>query len=187
MRILVVVDVQNDFVTGALANPEAQKVMPNIIEKVKEYQADPNGYIIYTKDTHGKEYPDTRENRYLPILHCIDGTEGQEICEGAIDYNHSRQLIEPKSTFAASYWDDIIGEAVWDMDDETIESIESIEIIGFCTDICVISNALAIVSVVRDPSCDIFVDASCCAGLTPEKHKAALEVMKSCQIEVINE
>ena len=152
-KVLIVIDVQNDFVTGSLGTPEAQAIIPNVKEKFDEYKNNKN-YVILTKDTHHSDYADTSEGRKLPMVCC-------------------------KSTFGFDDWD-------WE---ETFgiaydSSLLDIEIIGVCTDICVITNALLIKTYY--PEAKITVDASCCAGSTPEKHKAALDVMESCQINVIN-
>ena len=172
--LLVVVDMQNDFISGSLGTSEAQAIVENVKRKIAEYAAQ-NKRIIFTQDTHKEDYLETREGKYLPVKHCINGTWGWEIPED-IDIptaNHYK-----KDRFAYDKWI---------FDDFTFEDdgITSIEVIGLCTDICVISNVFALQ--MEFPELDFTVDASCCAGTTPEKHKAALEVMKSCQIEVINE
>lgn len=176
-KVLIVVDVQNDFVTGSLGTPEAQAIIPNVKEKFDEYKN--NGdYVILTKDTHHSDYADTSEGRKLPE-HCMYGTKGWEIVD-ELDYkNLDSFMVCCKSTFGFDDWD-------WE---ETFgiaydSSLLDIEIIGICTDICVITNALLIKTYY--PEAKITVDASCCAGSTPEKHKAALDVMESCQINVIN-
>lgn len=180
MKVLIVVDMQNDFIDGALGTPEAVAIVPNVKKKIKEYRQR-NDTIVFTQDTHLEEnYSNTHEGKFLPIPHCIYGTYGREIYKN-LDDNIDIHL--DKFTFGYIEWDyfnvkkqdEIL--SLWDFDE--------IEIIGLCTDICVISNALIIRS--ESPDVDITVDASCCAGTTPERHKAALEVMKSCHINVIGE
>ena len=179
MKILIVVDVQNDFVTGALGSAEAQSKIPAIKAKVSEYLA--NGdTILYTRDTHYKDYMETSEGKYLPVPHCIKNTDGWQIVD---DIYADGSMTIDKPTFGLEsfplFMDEWFGR----------EDIEEIEFIGFCTDICVISNALIVKAWAAPliPFITISCDASCCAGVTPEKHAAALEVMKSCQIEVRGE
>lgn len=194
-KILIVVDMQNDFVTGALGTPEARAIVPNIVEKIKEYNEYELGAldanIIFTFDTHDLNYPHTLEGQLLPVPHCLGKTRGHDLipeleellmCEKGEIY----PLAEiNKQTFGYEHWKAIIDAVIFAnrvyQKDEELE----IELCGVCTDICVISNALALRMFY--PNTKIIVDASCCAGVTPEKHAAALEVMKSCQIEVINE
>lgn len=176
-KVLIVIDVQNDFVTGVLGTPEAQAIVPNVKKKFDEYKNNKN-YVILTKDTHHSDYADTSEGRKLPE-HCMYGTKGWEIVD-ELDYkNLDSFMVCCKSTFGFDdwNWEETFGIA-YD------SSLLDIEIIGVCTDICVITNALLIKTYY--PEAKITVDASCCAGSTPEKHKAALDVMESCQINVIN-
>ena len=173
---LIVIDVQNDFVTGSLGTPEAQAIIPNVKEKFDEYKNNKN-YVILTKDTHHSDYVDTSEGRKLPE-HCMYGTKGWEIVD-ELDYkNLDSFMVCCKSTFGFDDWN---WEEIFNTTDG---SLLDIEIIGICTDICVITNALLIKTYY--PEAKITVDASCCAGSTPEKHKSALDVMESCQINVIN-
>lgn len=173
-KLLIIIDMQNDFVTGPLGTPEAQAIVPNIKAKIDEYKE--KGWpMIFTRDTHDPcTYMESLEGEKLPTLHCIRGTEGWEIIpeleRGNEDYPHYHKL-----TFGLHQWPDLIDERVY----------ASFELVGVCTDICVVSNALALRMFFRNMP--ITVDASCCAGTTPDRHKAALEVMKSCQIDVINE
>lgn len=178
-KVLIVVDVQNDFVTGSLGTPEAQAIVPKIKEKFEEYKN--NGdYVVYTMDTHNSDYLNTSEGKKLPVEHCIYRTSGWEVIDEIhpVKNNYNNFMVCKKSTFGYEGWDweEIFGT------DSDIDNL-NIEIIGVCTDICVITNALLIKTYY--PEAEITVDASCCAGTTPEKHKAALEVMKSCQINVI--
>lgn len=172
--ILIVIDFQNDFIDGSLGTTEAQAIVPNVVRKIAEYEA-AGKPIIATLDTHHKDtYLDSIEGKYLPVKHCIVGTDGwrfsPEISEQVAE---KFTTIIPKGHFGISNWDEIIED-----------HDQSVEIIGLCTDICVISNALVLKTFLKQP---VTVDASCCAGTTPEMHKKALDVMKSCQIEVINE
>ena len=170
MKTLIVVDMQNDFITGALGTPEAQAIVPKVKKKIEEYRK--LGHkIVFTKDTHYDDYLDTMEGEKLPIKHCIKGTYGWKLANGL--YVKDDPVIE-KHQFGYPVWDDCID--IW---------YDEMELVGLCTDICVISNALIIKSMTRTR--EITVDASCCAGTTPENHKAALQVMKSCQINVIGE
>lgn len=176
-KVLIVIDVQNDFVTGSLGTPEAQAIIPNVKEKFDEYKNNKN-YVILTKDTHHSDYADTSEGRKLPE-HCMYGTKGWEIVD-ELDYkNLDSFMVCCKSTFGFDDWN---WEETFDIAYDS--SLLDIEIIGVCTDICVITNALLIKTYY--PEAKITVDASCCAGSTPEKHKAALDVMEICQINVIN-
>lgn len=176
MKILIVVDVQNDFTTGVLGTPEAQTAIPAIREKVAEYIA--NGdTIIYTRDTHRDDYMETSEGKYLPVPHCIEETEGWHIVD---DVYVDGSIVIDKPTFGVETFPQLLDEWFGD------EIIDEIEFIGFCTDICVISNALIVKAWAAPymPHITVSCDAKCCAGVTPQKHAAALEVMKSCQIEV---
>lgn len=174
LKILIVVDMQNDFVTMALGTPEARLIVKDVVNKINEYRA--AGYIIiFTQDTHFNYYMETLEGKKLPIPHCILGTLGWHIIAD-IDLKRDDIRVN-KETFGYIDWKDILHD--W------MDIVDEIELCGLCTDICVISNALILRALY--PYMPITVDAKCCAGVTPEKHKAALEVMKSCQIDVINE
>ena len=178
-KILIVVDMQNDFIHGVLGSTEAQAIVPNVAEKVKNW----DGELLFTRDTHYENYMNTLEGQKLPVPHCIYETAGWQIIDELTSFiKHNYNIID-KHTFGFEYWK----HEVLDRYVNDIESLSELDItlIGVCTDICVISNALALR--MYFPNTKITVDASCCAGVTPEKHKVALEVMKSCQIEVINE
>ena len=171
-KVLIVIDMQNDFVTGSLGTPEAQAIVPKVVEKVKEYRSR-DDFIIFTADTHYDDYLETPEGKRLPVPHCIDGTPGHDIIP---ELNVKPSVIEkvyPKETFGYK-WNICPWMCCYD-----------VEIAGVCTDICVVTNALVLKTYY--PYIEITVDASCCAGTTPEKHKIALETMKSCQINVIGE
>ncbi|MBP3329709.1 MAG: cysteine hydrolase [Clostridia bacterium] len=164
-KTLIVVDMQNDFIDKALGTAEAVRIVPAVKEKIGEYVK--NGdEIIFTRDTHGEDYLNTAEGRKLPVKHCIKGTEGWEIAEGL--YVDGAKIID-KPNFGWPHWNE--------------ENFEEVELIGLCTDICVVSNALIIKAMF--PEINVKVDSSCCAGVTPESHEAALKTMQMCQIEVI--
>lgn len=171
MKTLIVVDVQNDFVTGSLGTPEAQAILPNIIRKINEYRMQ-GDQIIFTQDTHSSSYLETNEGRHLPVPHCIKGTKGWSIVD-ELQIQTENDLTIRKRTFGYTEWRDYI------------DLKEEIELVGLCTDICVISNALILKAIY--PETKITVDASCCAGVTPETHKSAIDVMKMCQIDIIGE
>lgn len=172
-KTLIVVDMQNDFIDGSLGTKEAQAIVSNVAKKIKEYQ-DRGDRIIFTRDTHNEDYLMTSEGKKLPVEHCIYGTHGWQIADG-LDIKYCSHI--DKSTFGWRYWDS-------ELDNDDYDG-KKIELIGLDTDICVISNALILKATF--PDADITVDASCCAGVTPETHKAALATMKMCQIEVIGE
>lgn len=165
-KTLLVIDMQNDFITMALGTKEAVAILPTVKQKIATYK-NCGDTIIYTRDTHGKDYLQTSEGKNLPVMHCIKGTKGWEIADGL--YVPNSRIID-KSTFGWPHWDSI--------------ELESVELIGLCTDICVVSNALMIKA--QHPGAEITVDASCCAGVTPQTHLAALETMKMCQIQVLD-
>ncbi len=170
-KILVVVDMQNDFIDGALGTQEAVAIVPNVISKIKEYDIKD---VFATRDTHKPEYMTTQEGKYLPVEHCIEGTEGWEI-ESRIEELLQGAVIINKPTFGSTELAETIKGIA------AKEGIE-IELVGLCTDICVVSNALLLKAFM--PEVKISVDASCCAGVTPEKHLAAIETMRSCQIQI---
>lgn len=182
-KILVVVDCQNDFITGTLANEEAQKKVPNIVKKINEFEGD---YIFLTRDTHFANYLDTPEGKKLPVVHCVKNTEGWDIEDSVVEAivkkvkegNTAIQIID-KPVFGSEELVNAIREA-------TMDSNSEIEFIGFCTDICVLSNAIMVKNVVYDHA-EITVDASCCAGVTPKSHREALNSMSMCQINIIND
>lgn len=161
-KLLIVVDMQNDFVDGALGSSEAVSIVPGVVNKIMSHDGD----IIVTYDTHAENYSDTQEGKKLPVPHCIKGTKGWEIAEGL--YVEGSKIID-KPNFGWPHWDR--------------EELSSVELIGLCTDICVVSNALIIKSAF--PDSEVKVDGKCCAGVTPESHNAALITMAMCQIEVI--
>ena len=176
MKILVVVDMQNDFIDGVLGTPEAQAIVPKVAEKVRE-QADKDAPILYTKDTHfAHNYMNSQEGQKLPVLHCVYGTKGHQLHP---DIHIKGSYYVDKPTFGLLD----IGEVLDSIAADRMENIDEIELVGLCTDICVISNAMILKAYY--PEVPITVDSSCCAGVTPESHENALNAMKMCQIEVI--
>lgn len=167
-KLLVVIDMQNDFITGALGNKECQAVVPAVTAKVKS--AEGNADIVYTFDTHTEDYMNTQEGRNLPVKHCIKPDNGWKLIPELEGIKAVRSFEKP--TFGS------IELAEWIKENGYTE----VELIGVCTDICVISNAMTIRAV--NPEVVISVDAKCCAGVTPESHANALAAMKACQIQV---
>lgn len=171
--ILIVVDMQNDFVDGALGTAEAVAIVPGVKEKIEDF----NGKVLFTRDTHYENYLQTQEGRNLPVEHCIKDTEGWQI-RAELDALRKTEAVD-KITFGSAELPEILKA------ENEKEPINSITLIGLCTDICVISNAMLIKAFL--PEVKVTVDAACCAGVTPESHKTALSAMKMCQIEIINE
>ena len=176
MKYLIVVDMQKDFITGSLGTKEAQAILPKVIDKVNHY----DGQILFTKDTHTEDYLNTQEGKKLPVKHCILGEAGwllaDELEEAA---RKGCWKVYQKPAFGSVE----LAEALKKENEK--ETIEEIELCGLCTDICVISNALLIKAFL--PEVPIWVDAVCCAGVTPESHKNALAAMKMCQVSVKND
>jgi nicotinamidase-related amidase len=168
MKYLIVVDMQNDFITGSLGSELAKKIVPDVVEKVKSF----DGKVIFTRDTHFKDYMNTQEGKNLPVPHCIKDTDGWQICDELKPY---ADVIIDKLTFGSIELPDFIKSFN--------EPIEKIELCGLCTDICVISNAVVLKAAF--PEVPIAVDSSCCAGVTVESHNNALNAMKVLQIEII--
>ena len=163
---------QKDFVDGSLGTKEAQEIVPTVKAKIEAF----DGEILFTLDTHTKEYLDTQEGHNLPVPHCIKGTPGHEIIKELQPYAKKALAIFEKETFGSRKLASFLKEL------HKEKKIESIELIGLCTDICVVSNALLIKAFL--PEVPIVVDSNCCAGVTPEKHESALETMRSCQIGI---
>ena len=170
MKILIVVDMQNDFITGALGTPEAVRIVPYVKALVENF----DGKVLFTRDTHFSDYMTTQEGKNLPVLHCIKGTPGWEICP-ELEALRKTDPID-KLTFGSSSLPQVLGAE---------DNIESITLVGLCTDICVISNAMLCKAFF--PEIPIYVDAKACAGVTPKSHENALAAMKMCQIHIINE
>ena len=170
-KVLVIVDMQNDFIDGALGTKEAVVIVPYVEEKIRTF----DGTVLFTRDTHETWYLDTQEGKKLPVPHCIRDTEGWQI-RSELDALRKTKPID-KETFGST---DLAGELVAMNEDEEIEGIT---FVGLCTDICVISNALLVKASL--PEVPIIVDAKCCAGVTPESHENALKAMEVCQIEIV--
>lgn len=171
-KILIVVDMQNDFVNGALGSDEAAAIVDNVVNRINEF----DGEIIVTYDTHKDNYMETREGKYLPVPHCIENTQGWQLNAKVEKAISSKSVIKiKKPTFGSTELVDILSEVN--------EKDTEVTLVGLCTDICVVSNALLLKA--NYPEMDINVEAGCCAGVTPKKHEAALETMRSCQINVI--
>jgi len=173
-KYLIIVDMQNDFIDGALGTAEAEAILPKVIEKVKKF----SGTIVFTYDTHDEEYLKTQEGQHLPAPHCIEGTEGWKLPKTLEDL---RFTVGGKAFTKPTFGSKELGEYL--LIENRRKIIDSIEIIGLCTDICVISNALLIKAFL--PETEILVDASCCAGVTPESHERALKAMEMCHIKVV--
>ena len=172
MKVLIVVDMQNDFIDGALGTKEAVAIVPNVIETIKGFE----GTILYTKDTHFDDYMDTQEGKNLPVPHCIKGTDGWNLAEDIETVKCPQDNVFEKMTFGSQEVADSLQRLAIE------EDIEESTLVGLCTDICVISNALLVKAYL--PEVPVAVLQDCCAGVTPESHKNALEAMKMCQIEV---
>ena len=170
--ILIVVDMQNDFISGALGTPEAQSILPLVKEKIDGF----SGTVLYTRDTHGADYLTTQEGKNLPVPHCMQGTWGWEIADALKDCTcHG---VFDKVTFGSTELANHLARM------HACDPIGSIILVGLCTDICVISNAMLIKAAL--PEVRVIVDAKCCAGVTPESHENALSAMAMCQIGIIH-
>ena len=174
-KVLCVIDMQNDFITGALRNEEGIKIIPTVKAMVEQAMKD-NTTILFTRDTHGTDYLNTQEGQKLPVPHCIIGTEGHEIIPELKNYTTPFPVIN-KSTFGTTELARFIRVV-----HQKIEPISEIQLVGVCTDICVISNAILLKEAFPEIPIVIYEDA--CAGVTPQSHEAALQTARSCQIEV---
>lgn len=168
-KLLIVVDMQNDFVDGSLGTKEAEGIVAHVKAKVEQYQ-EQGDTVIFTRDTHTEVYLDTQEGKKLPVVHCVKGTKGWEIIDCLQPYV---QTVFDKPTFGSVQLAHVVARGGY----------EQIELVGLCTDICVVSNALLLKAAL--PEIQICVDSACCAGVTPASHEAALTTMKMCQIEVL--
>lgn len=168
-KLLVVVDMQKDFINGALGTKEAEKIVSNVKKKIEEYE-EAGDEIVFTLDTHQPSYLDTQEGKNLPVVHCVKETEGWEL-------DNSLKVFKGKRFEKNTFGSTELAEYVKD------KKYESIELIGLCTDICIISNALLIKAFL--PEMPVLVDSSCCAGVTPKSHENALNAMKVCQIKIV--
>jgi len=170
MKILIVIDMQNDFIDGALGTAEAAGIVPYVREKIAAFE----GKVFFTRDTHEEDYLSTQEGKNLPVPHCIKGTDGWQIRK-ELDELRRTEAID-KVTFGSR---DLVNVLAGEKD------IEEITFMGLCTDICVVSNALILKA--NFPEKEVYVDAACCAGVTVDTHNAALATMKMCQINVVGE
>lgn len=168
-KILIVVDMQNDFIDGALGTKEAVEIVPYVKDVIENF----DGKVFFTRDTHYDNYMQTQEGTNLPVSHCIKGTDGWQIRK-ELDELRKTEAID-KLTFGSSQLVEVLKEE---------KDMESITFVGLCTDICVISNAMVVKAFY--PEVPLIVDAKGCAGVTPESHKQALEAMKMCQIKIVN-
>lgn len=173
MHVLIVVDMQNDFIDGALGTAEAVAIVPNVVKKIRDF----DGIVLATKDTHGEDYLSTQEGKNLPVVHCVKGTEGWELNPSVAE------LIDEPAIEKPAFGSVRLGEVLVALSRKA--PVEDITLIGLCTDICVISNAM--IAKAYLPEVPVIVDASCCAGVTPASHNNALEAMKACQIQVVNQ
>ena len=169
--VLIVVDMQNDFIDGALGTAEALAIVPKVKEKIEGFQ----GKVLFTRDTHQANYMDTQEGRKLPVPHCIQGSDGWQI-RPELEALRRTQAVD-KPGFGSVQ----LAELLREMNKK--ESIGSVTLVGLCTDICVISNAMILKAAF--PEAEVFVDSHCCAGTTPENHENALNAMKMCQIFIL--
>ena len=170
---LIVIDMQKDFIDGSLGTEEAVGIVPNVKKRIEEF----DGKVIFTRDTHPADYLKSREGKFLPVEHCIKDTEGWMLDKSLRELAEKKAVaVFDKPTFGSVELADYI------VNENRKEAIDSIELIGLCTDICVVSNALLIKA--NLPETDIRVRENCCAGVTLEKHRAALETMRSCQIVI---
>ena len=193
MKVLIVVDMQKDFVNGSLGTPEAQAIVPLVAETIQQ-MADKNTVVIFTKDTHEENYLDTQEGKNLPVPHCIKGTPGHGIVDEVFCayLNHLNEFADPYEAYPLLESDPIriekptfgsveLQNILYTIDE--LHSIEEITLMGLCTGICVMSNAILAKATL--PEAQVNVVADCCACVTPESHKTALEAMKLCQINII--
>jgi len=172
-NLLLVIDMQNDFINEALGTPEAEAIVPAVIRRIREFDGD----VIFTRDTHYENYSDTQEGRRLPVAHCIKGSSGWELHPEIEKLRLEKGApVLDKLTFGCR-------ELPAFLEEHYPEGLASAELIGLCTDICVISNAMLLKAFF--PELPVSVDASACAGVTPESHQNALEAMKMCQISVL--
>lgn len=168
-KVLVVVDMQKDFIDGALGTKEAVSIVQKVADKIRDF----DGEIVFTRDTHFENYMETQEGKKLPVPHCIKGTDGWQIANELKSLMAADAKIFDKPAFGSVELAEYLSNN---------NELEKVELIGLCTDICVISNAMLIKAFM--PEVNVVVDEKCCAGVTPESHANALEAMKMCQIEV---
>lgn len=188
MKVLVIVDMQNDFIFGPLGTAESKAVVPVMVERLKEYEQE-QPLVLFTKDTHHSDYMDTYEGQNLPIPHCVEDTMGWSICKNissVVDRNPNFYFYSDEDIMSSRIYKNTFGSIrLAELINEYEDQIDEVIFMGVCTDICVVSNALLVKAYC--PELKITVDASCCAGTTPENHKAALQTMKMCHINVVHE
>lgn len=180
MRALIVVDFQNDFITGSLGTPEATSIVEGVKALVLEGEYD---VVVFTKDTHHEGYLETMEGKLLPVEHCIAGTRGHDIYED-LDRAFPGIYVVEKETFGSDALVNLIETKALDYAKRHVWCGLDIDIVGLCTDICIVTNALLLKTRFYDEA-DINVIADCCSGTTPEKHEAALSILESCQVNVV--
>ena len=171
-QVLIVVDMQNDFIDGALGTEQAQAIVENVADKIKAFE----GEVVFTRDTHFENYMETNEGKNLPVPHCIKDSNGWQICSKVERFITENTAVFDKITFGSVELAEYL---------KTINDLEEVTLVGLCTDICVISNALLIKA--NLPEIVISVDEKCCAGVTPQSHTNAINAMKMCHINIINE
>ncbi|MCL2047769.1 MAG: cysteine hydrolase [Defluviitaleaceae bacterium] len=171
MKALVIVDMQNDFIDGSLGTKEAAAIVPAVAERIKNSSDE---LVLFTADTHGEDYLSTPEGKKLPVVHCVKGTDGWEIHEDVLTAAENAITFEKPVFGSTALVDFLKGKE---------QELTRIELLGLCTDICVISNAIMLKNAM--PNIEIYVNEKCCAGVTPQSHKEAINVMKMCQINII--
>lgn len=179
VKILAVIDMQKDFTTGVLGNPQTAAAADAVAEKIRAYKAQfPGVPVVYTMDTHTEEYLDTQEGKNLPVVHCVKGTDGWQLDPKVAEVINEKDIMVEKPAFGAVDLAEYVRQAAGD-----IEKIGSIELVGVCTDICVISNAMILKAAFAE--IPLTVDSKCCAGVSPESHDNALKAMEVCQIKIV--
>ena len=182
MKVLIVIDMQNDFIIGSLGSPEATAIVSNVVSRVKNST---NELILFTQDTHQEDYLNTPEGKKLPVVHCVEGTDGWQINETIMNaWRNNKSTIIVPTLQENSFTKTVFGSVgLVDFLKQRQAEIAEIELLGVCTDICVVSNALMIKNTL--PHIPVSVNASCCAGVTPQSHQEALNVMQMCQIDLV--
>ena len=182
MKVLIVVDMQNDFIEGTLGTPEAAEIVEKVVKRIENSKDE---VILFTRDTHQEDYLDTPEGKKLPVIHCVEGTSGWEINESIRNaWKQNKDTIVLPELRENTFNKDVFGSVdLVEFLKSRASEITEIELLGVCTDICVVSNSIMIKNTF--PSVEVQVNAACCAGVTPESHRAALQVMEMCQIEII--
>ena len=177
-KILIVVDMQKDFIDGALRTPEAAAIVPAVVRKIESYAA-AGDIVVVTRDTHQGNYLDTQEGKFLPVPHCLENTEGWQLDARVTAALPNDAVYFNKPTFGSTALVDFVGTYVKEFGETKVQ----VELVGLCTDICVVSNVLGTKAWL--PETPLTVDSSCCAGVTPESHETALATMRSCQVKIV--